>query len=157
MSRTLITTYGEYDAAIDLILALAERSLDIFDHDLSLLKLDQTSRHRALERLLASPAHQLRIVVQNGQLVTNKHPLLLRLLATHSHHFSLIETDEKLAHLTDSFIVADNTHALIRFHRDQPRSKLLEHEGEEVKTYNRKFQSILDEGGSPISPHVAGL
>lgn len=157
MSSTLLTTYGEYDAAIDLILSLAERRLDIFDHDLALLKLDQPTRHAALQRLLAYPHHQLRIVVQDSQNVRSRLPLLMRLLDTHGHHFSLIEADEKLQHLSDSIIVADNAHALLRFHREQPRGKILEDEEEEVKPYERKFQSILDEGGTALSPRVAGL
>lgn len=157
MSSTLLTTYGEYDAAIDLILSLAERRLDIFDHDLARLKLDQPTRHAALQRLLASPNHQLRIVVQDSHSVQTKQPLLMRLLDTHGHHFSLIETDDKLQHLSDSIVVADDAHALLRFHRDQPRGKILEDEEEEVKPYQRKFQSILDEGGTAVSPRVAGL
>ena len=157
MSSTLLTSYGEYDTAVDLILSLAETRLDIFDHDLSRLKLDHPSRHAALIRLLSAPHHQLRIVVQNSRAVVTRHPLLIRLLDTHGHHFSLIEADEKLQHLSDSIIVADNAHALLRFHRDQPRGKLLEDEEEEVKPHHRKFLSIFDEGGTPVSPRVAGL
>lgn len=157
MSSTLLTSYGEYAAAIDRLLALAERRLDIFDHDLSSLKLDQPDRHAALTRLLASPSHRLRIVVQDGQAALARHPRLSRLLETHGHQFSLIEADPKLQHLSDSMLLADGSHALLRFHQDQPRGKLLEDEADEVKPYERKFQSILDEGGTPLSSRVAGL
>lgn len=157
MSSNLLTSYGEYDAAIDLILSRAERQLDIFDHDLSLLKLERPARQAALERLLAAPNHQLRIVVQDGQTVLARQPRLVQLLSTHGHHLSLIEADEKLQNLTDSFLIADHAHALVRFHRDQPRSKLLECEAEEVKPYERRFLAILEEGGTALSPRVAGL
>ena len=157
MSRTLLTSYGEYDAAVDLILSRAERQLEIFDHDLALLKINRPARHSALQRLLSSPHHQLTIVVQNSQTVLAQQPLLIRLLETHGHHFRLIEADPKLQELTDSIVIADHAHALLRFHRDQPRGKLLENEEEEVKPYERRFKSILEEGGTPISPRVAGL
>lgn len=157
MSSTLLTSYGEYDAAIDLLLSLAERRLDIFDHDLSQLKLDQPDRHAALVRLLGAPASRLRIVIQDGQSVLARHPRLARLLDTHGHQFSLIEADPGLQHLSDSMLLADGNHALLRFHKDQPRGKLLEDEADEVRPYERKFQSILDEGGSPLSSRVAGL
>lgn len=157
MSSTLLTSYGEYDAAIDRILSLAQRRIDLFDHDLARLKLDQPGRHAALLRLLGGPGHRLRIVVQNGQAAMSRHPLLLRLLESHGHQFSLLEADEKLAHLSDSLLVADGVHALVRFHRDQPRGKLLEDEADEVRPYERKFQSIVDEGATPLSPRVAGL
>ena len=157
MPSTLITAYGEYDAAIDRILSLAERRIDLFDHDLSRFKLDQPARHAALQRLLAVPSHRLRIVVQNSQTVLTRLPLLMRLLETHGHQFSLVEANERLAHLSDAMLLADEQHALIQFHRDQPRGKLIEAEDEEVKPYERKFQSIIDEGGTPVSPRVAGL
>lgn len=157
MTSTLLTSYGDYDAAVDLALALAETRLDIFDHDLSRLKLEQPSRHAALVRLLSAPHHQLRIVVQNGAAVVASHPRLMRLLETHGHHFSLVAADEKLQHLSDSMLLADRRHALLRFHREQPRGKMLEDEEEAVTPYERKFQSILDEGGSPLSPRIAGL
>lgn len=157
MSSHLLTSYGEYDAAVDLILSRAERKLDIFDFDLGLLKLNRPERHASLQRLLATQSHQLRIVVQNSQAVLAQQPLLLRLLELHGHHFSLLAAPPSLDHLTDSIIVADDAHALLRFHRDQPRSKLLEDEEEDVKTYLRRFQAIIDEGGTPLSPRVAGL
>ena len=69
MSSNLLTTYGEYDTAVDLILSHAEQHLDIFDHDLSLLKLNRPARHSALQRLLSAPHHQLRIVVQDTHTV----------------------------------------------------------------------------------------
>lgn len=157
MSNTLLTSYGEYDAAIDLMLSLAERRLDIFDHDLSLLKLNRPPRHAALQRLLSNAQSQLRIVVQNSQAVLAQQPLLIRLLETHGHHFTLLQADEKLSHLTDAFMLADHAHALVRFHRDQPRCKLLESEEEEVKPYERRFAAIVEEGVTPVSPRLAGL
>lgn len=157
MPRTLLTSQADHDAAFDRLLVLTTRQLDIFDRDLSRLKLEQPTRLKALKRLLTRPGSRLRIVVQDGRAVPANHPQLMRLLDSHSNHFELIAANEKLADLADSIIVADNTHALIRFHRDQPRGKLLENEEEEVKPYEQRFQSILDEGGTPISPRVAGL
>ena len=157
MSNTLLSSYGEYDAAIDLMLSLAEHHLDIFDPDLSLLKFNRPARHAALKRLLSSPQGQLRIVVQNSQAVLAQQPLLIRLLETYGHHFTLLEANESLRHLSDAFMVADHAHALVRFHRDQARSKMLESEEDEVEPYQRRFAAIIEEGGTPISPRLAGL
>lgn len=157
MSRTLLTSYGEYDAAVDLILSRAERQLDIFDYDLSLLKLDQPSRNAALSRLLSMQNHAIRIVVIDAPSVVTHHPRLLGLVERHGRRLQLIEADPKLRELTDSMVIADDAHALIRFHRLQARSKMLEDECDEVRPYQRRFAEILDEGGTPISPRVAGL
>jgi len=157
MSRTLMTSYGEYDAAVDLILSRAERQLDIFDYDLSLLKLELPNRNAALSRLLSMQNHQIRIVVIDAPSVVARHPRLLALIERHGHRIQLIEADPKLRELTDSIVIADDAHALIRFHKSLPRSKILEDESDEVRPYQRRFAEILDEGGTPISPRVAGL
>lgn len=157
MPNTLFTTYADHDLAFTRLLSLATRRIDIFDRDLALFKLEQPARHGELKRLLAAADHRLRIVVQDAQTTVARHPLLMRLLETHGHHFELIEADGKLRELTDSIVLADGAHALIRFHRDQPRGKLIENEEDAVKPYERRYQAIVEEGGIPISPRVAGL
>lgn len=157
MSSTLLTTYADHDRAMARLLTLATRRIEIFDRDLTHFKLDKPERQAELKRLLAAPDHQLRIVVQDAPNTIARHPLLMRLLETHGHHFELIEASDKLRELTDSIVIADGAHALIRFHRDQPRGKLIENEEDAVKPYERRYQAIVDEGGNPISPRIAGL
>lgn len=157
MSDTLITSYADYATAIDHVLALARRELDIFDHDLEGLKLEQPARLDTIARLLAEPTSRVRVVVQNAETVVARHPRLMRLLDLHGHHFQLVAASDKVAALTDAMLIVDGAHAVIRFHREQPRAKYLEDEPDAVKPYQKRFQAIVDEGGTPISTRVAGL
>ena len=64
---------------------------------------------------------------------------------------------DHLAQLRDAMIIVDDTHALVRFDRDQPRGKLLIDEPDEVAPYRRRFDEIWSEGGHPVSLTTLGL
>jgi len=157
MTSQLLTSQGELDAAVDRLLELAIGTLDVFDHDLSALSLDRTSRIAGLQRILGERAHRVRIVVQDGSRLSARAPRLMRLLETHAHHFALLQAPDSLSELRDTMLIADGRHALVRFHRDQPRGKLIEDDANEVHAYAMRFTEVVNEGGYPLSPRVAGL
>ena len=157
MTSQLLTSSGELDAAVDHLLELASSTIDIFDRDLVALALDRPARITALQRVLGERAHQVRIVVQVGARVQTGFPRLMRLLETHSHHFSLIQAADSVLELADTMLIADSKHALVRFHRDQPRGRLIEDDAGEVHGYATRFADILTEGGYPLSARVSGL
>lgn len=158
MSTTLLTTWTEYDRAVATLLDRADRELCIFDEDLARLGLDRPERHHRLrEFLLRQPKNRLRIVVQRGERVLVDNPRLARLLEDCAHKFSLAQAPEHLAHLADALLIADGCRALVRFHRDQARSKLVEDDPEETGAYGRRFDEIWHEGLIPLSGRPAGL
>lgn len=157
MPSTLLTSRGDIDAATDRLLALARTSLDVFDHDLSALGLDRLPRQAELRRLLGERAHRLRIVVQDGGRLPTAHPRLLALHEAHSHHFQLLQAADTLTELRDGLLIADGRHALVRFHRDQARARLIEDDENETRPYALRFADILAEGGTPLGGRVAGL
>jgi hypothetical protein len=157
MTSRLLTSQGELDAAVDRMLALAGETIDIFDFDLGALSLDKTSRIDQLQRVLGERAHRLRIVVQDGSRLTARAPRLMRLFEMHGHHFILQQAPDSLSELRDTMMIVDGRHALVRFHRDQPRGKVIEDDATEVHPYAMRFSDIMNEGGHPLSPRVAGL
>lgn len=158
MATTLISTWAEHDAALDRLLGLVERELCIFDHDLNALKLDQASRNARLrEFLFANPKHRLRIAIQDSSQAITRYPRLIRLHGECAHNFSWTITSDNLAHLTDSLVIADDRHALVRFHHDHARCKLIEDDGDATTPYLRRFEDILAEGGTSFSSRPAGL
>ncbi len=159
MSSTLLTSWSAYDGAIQQILDLAPTSLLIFDRDLSTLKLEQSSRSAGLQRLLAaqSAATRLTIVVQYPEFVQRQSPRLLNLLATYYPTMTISVASPQLRTLCDSLLIADDRHALIRFHYQQARSRLLIDEVEECRPSLERFNAIVDEGGDPVSPRTFGL
>lgn len=158
MARELITSWTDYQTAIDRLLAIATQQICIYDEDLATLKLEAAPRLAHLKRLLTSTHHDvLRIAVRNGSPLRHQHPLLQNLLSIYGHLAAAQETPSQLAHLRDSMIIVDDKHALIRFERDMPRSKLLIDEADELRPYLTKFREIWAEGGERISSSTVGL
>jgi hypothetical protein len=54
-------------------------------------------------------------------------------------------------------VLIDGKHALIRFDREQARSKLLIDEAEELRPYLNRFEEIWAEGGEMLSSNTLGL
>jgi hypothetical protein len=159
MNSRLITTWAEHDRAVEEILELSPTRLLIFDEDLSPLKLEQPERGAALSRLLSSKldGKQLTIVVQKAEFVRQYSPQLLKLLSVYAPALTIIHAPPHLAALKDSLLIADGRHALVRFHRDHARSRLIIDDAQECSPYAKRFDEILGEGGEPLSTITLGL
>lgn len=158
MTRELITSWNDYQTAIDRLLALASHRLRIYDEDLAALALETPARQAELSRLLqAGQADTLQIAVRNAGPLRHNHPRLLTLATTFGHLTALQETPPSLAHLRDSMLIADERNALVRFERNLPRSKLLIDEPDEVRLYIHRFEDIWAEGGEPVGATTLGL
>ena len=158
MARELITSWTDYQMALDRLLAIACHKISIYDEDLTTLKLESASRQLQIKRLLqAGQGETLQIAVRNASPIRQKQPLFLNLLTTFGHRAIARETPPQLAHLRDSMILVDDQHALIRFERDLPRSKLLIDEMDELRPYLARFKEIWSEGGESIAGTPLGL
>lgn len=159
MARELITSWGDYQTAIDRLLSIAVRKIAIYDEDLGLLRLDSPSRRNELKRVLhgGASASLIRVAVRNAEPVRQEQPLLMNLLADFGHCLFARQTPPQLAHLRDTIILIDDTHGLIRFERDQARSKLLLDEAEELKPYFSRFEEIWADSAETISTTTLGL
>jgi hypothetical protein len=158
MARELITSWTDYQTAIDRLLAIACHKICIYDEDLATLKLESAPRRAQIMRVLqAGQGDVVQIAVRNALPIRQQHPLLQNLLATYSHLASARETPPQLAHLRDSMILVDDKHALIRFERDLPRSKLLIDEKDELRPYLTRFKEIWSEGGENTAGSTLGL
>jgi hypothetical protein len=158
MSTELFTSWGDYQIAIDRLLALAQNGLCIYDKNLAQIKLENPARIEMLKRLLAnSRGLTLRIAVRDGGHLRDHSPRLMELLRNNSHRMAIFETPENLAHLRDSMILADEGNGLILFDQDQPRCKLILDEIGETSVYSRRFEEIWQEGGRPVSAGIVGL
>ena len=159
MSTRLITTWAEHNRAVQEVLDLSPSTLLVFDEDLSPLKLELPERISVLSRLLASDQQhrQLTIVIQKTDFVRQYSPQLMRLLRVYSPLLKIIEAPAHLEALKDSLLIADGKHALVRFHRDHARSRLITDDVQECEPYLKRFDEILGEGGNPLSAITLGL
>ncbi|MCL2345087.1 MAG: hypothetical protein FWC58_04450 [Desulfobulbus sp.] len=159
MTRELMTSWNDYRAAVDRLLAVASEKIAIYDDDLAHLRLGSRDNLDHLQRLLMTGhGMALRIVVRDAEpLRRQQEPGLLKLLATYGHRAAALQTPEHLARLRDNMLIVDDRHALIRFDRDQARSKLLLDEADEVRAYSKRFEDLWTEGGEVISATALGL
>lgn len=156
MARELITSWSDYQAAVERLLAMACREILIYDEDLSGLKVDSPLNLAHLQRVTREGG-QLHIALRNAAPLRQRHPQLLDLLALFSHRAAAQETPEHISHLRDNMILVDGKHGLIRFDRDQPRSKLLVDEAEELRPYSLRFAEIWSSEGNPVNATTLGL
>ncbi|MDR2186817.1 MAG: hypothetical protein LBE62_02050 [Azonexus sp.] len=158
MTRELITTWNDYRTAFDRLLAEAQGKISFYDEDLSKPGFASPDRLDHLQRILRSGYDlALRLAVRHAASLPQREPGLMKLLGTYSHRAAAQETPPQLAHLRDSMFIVDDRHALIRFDRDQPRSKLLLDEAAEIRPYLQRFEEIWAEGGESIRPTTLGL
>jgi len=158
MSSELITSWGEHDASLKKILALASDSISIFDEDLSKLKLDHVDTIELLRQLLKNGRQNgLRILLQNANALRRDNPRLMELLAERPQNISILQCPPHLAVLRDSMVIVDGRHALIRIHKDHARSRVICDSAEECAPYLKRFEEILIEGGEPIGSTILGL
>lgn len=159
MTSKLLTPWSEYDAATQEILDRSTVTLEIFDGDLSSLKLESLSKVAALRALLDSHRSpgRLTIVVRKADFVRQYSPRLLNLLSTYAPALTISESPPHLGTLAESLLIADGRHALVRFHRDQPRSRLIVDDQSECAPVVQRFNEIVAAGVQPLSPTTLGL
>lgn len=158
MARELLTSWGDFQLAVDRLLALAEREILVYDDDLARFKLEGGPRLDCLKRLL-QPRRQncLRIALQKASTLQRSSPRLMRLLADYSGCMTVLETPDHLNHLRDSMLLVDGRHGIVLFDRNQARLKLLVDETRELEPYLQRFEELWQEGGSPLSATTLGL
>ncbi len=155
-ASTLITNWGEHDAALSRVLALAEKSLSILDEDLA--RYERSDNVAILQRFLAGEGEQrLRIVVRDVDALRSERPRLWKLLETHGEAMQVFACPPALAELTDALLISDGRHALVRFHEDQPRCKTIIDNVLQCKPYSQRFEDLIGECGEAIGTTTLGL
>ena len=158
MSSALITDWSSHDAAFAKILGRATQRIDIFDRDLARLPLERPEHAETLRRFLTdNDRAQLRIVLRDPAYFRRDCPRLMRLLTLNSQKMFVTLCPEQLAALSDSLVLVDGSHGLVRFHEGNVRSKRIDDDPEECHPYALRFAEILREGGETIGPTPVGL
>lgn len=151
-------TYEAYRQAVAMVVMQAQRELTIFDPDLKETGLESRVGVEHLSRLLAAGrGRRMRIVLHDTGHLERHCPRLIRLLQNYGHIASLRRSPEHLRNLTDCFIVADGSHAAIRFHADHPRGKLLIALDEQVGNWQSRFGELWELASATSCIRTLGL
>ena len=158
MTTQLLTTWYDHDQAFREILVRAQRSICVFDLDLAWLPFESKAHAETLYHFLKiGNGRRFSMALRNAEPFRSRSPRLMKLLADYPQRMSVLECPPHLASLTDSLMLIDDSHALIRFHQDHARSKRIDDDSKECQPYHQRFAEILQEGGNPVSASVLGL
>lgn len=158
MTRELITNWHDYEIAAERLLTIAQEKILIYANELTAFKLESAANLSAISRILkTNQPGCLQVVLRNCQTWQQTHPLMAKLCLNHSHLITFLQSPADLAHLTDSMLLIDNTHALVRFEERFPRSKLLLDEAEEIRPYLLRFYEICAASNEPYGYSTLGL
>lgn len=157
-SRRLITTCAEFHSGIAGLLALAQRTIRIFDPDLAEYGFNTPAVEEKLGAfLLASRANRLLVSVHDTGYITQSCPRLMRLLRQFSHAISIYQTLEAIRNVEDVLMVVDDTHYLRRPHREQYNGVIVMHDANETRGWLNRFGEIWEQSAPAVSATTIGL
>ena len=149
---------AEFRAALDQAIKAATREIRIFDNNLERMMLNESARADALAAFLAeSPTRRLSIVVHQSDYAETRCPRLNTLIRRYPNAVEVRETSDELKHLGDCFLLADQTHGVIRFHRDHARGKLLQNTADEIRPWWQRFDELWRSSTPCLAPTRLGL
>lgn len=149
---------AEQREAIDALLALATRSVLVFDRDLAGTGWDSAERAEGIKAFLRrSRDAQMRIIVHDTRHLEAACPRLTSLLRAYGHALSIWRTGTEARSANDALVIVDHRHALHRYHVEQPRATLLLSSPAAVKPLANRFEEIWATGEPALGGTTLGL
>jgi hypothetical protein len=145
-------------AAIDEVIASAQRTLRIFDISLSNRGFNSPARAEMLRRLLvAGRAHRILIALHDTELLDRENPRLLMLLRQFPASIAIHRTLAQARDAADPFIIADDHSVWRQMHHTQPRSIVALHSPADALPIVQRFEEIWDLSEPAVSATTTGL
>jgi hypothetical protein len=158
LQHTHLDGTADYISALDTLCGLVQRGLYVFENDFDNLGFNSEARYNKLRALLlASPSNQLHLLAHNVRPLSQRCPRLMMLLRQFGHNMHIYQTPKHLAHLTEPFAVADTAHYVRRFHFDDPRGILAEHDPAGAGLLKSRFAEMWAASHPAVSPTTLGL
>jgi hypothetical protein len=154
----MLNSENEYEQAIDEVIDHAERSLHIFDIDLSSGGYGTARRAESLRSfLMRNRANRLVVVLHETDHLTRYCPRLMNLLKLHSHAISILQTHEHGRVASDPLVIADEAHYVHRFHADSARALqgLGDHAG--ARQLEERFGQLQEAAAPAVFAVTLGL
>ena len=149
---------AEFRAALDTVIAAASHEIWIVDDRLERVRLDDAARAESLARFLAAtPMRRLHIVLHDPQYVETRFPRLHTLIRRFPNSVEVRESSAEFKHIADCFLLADERHGVIRFHRDHARGKLLLNAPDQIRPWWQRFDGLWHSATPCLAPTQLGL
>ncbi len=145
-------------AAIDRLVALARRSIRVFDGDLSQMGWNAAARCERLGAFLRGSRHaKLDVIVHDTRWIEGSCPRFLALLRLHAHAITVYRTGAEARSAADPLVLVDDRHFLHRFHLDRPRAALGIDAPLEARPLLNRFDEIWATGEPGPTATTLGL
>ena len=153
-----ITGLAESRAAIDEVIATAQKTLSIFDYTLANRGYGDAARiERIRHFLLAGRAHRLRIALHETQQLERQEPRLLALLRQLPGSIAIHRTIGQARNASDPLVVADDHSVWHQLHHDQPRAIVALHSPADAVPLRDRFEEIWELSEPAVSASTLGL
>jgi hypothetical protein len=140
LQHTRLDGIGDYIAGLDTLCKLAQHNLYLFEKDFDGLGYNTEARYTTLRTfLLANPAHRLFVLTHDTHYLSTRCPRMMMLLHQFGTSMFIYQTPKNLQHISEPFSVADDAHYVRRFHFDDPRGILAQHDPEKARTLKSRF------------------
>jgi hypothetical protein len=158
LQHTRLDGITDYVAALDTLCKLAQHNLYLFEKDFDGLGYNTEARYTTLRNfLLASPAHRLFVLAHDRHYLSTLCPRMMMLLKQFGTSMFIYQTPKNLQHITEPFSVADESNYVRRFHFDDPRGILAQHDPEKARALKSRFLEMWESSHQAISSTTLGL
>jgi hypothetical protein len=153
-----LTGIAESQAAIDDVIAVAQRTIRVFDITLGNRGFSAPARAEKLrEFLVAGRAHRLLIALHDTDKLERECARLLILLRQFPMSIEIHRTLGQARDATDPFIVADDHSVWHQLHFEQPRAIVAIHSPHDTLPLAQRFEEIWELSEPAVSATTLGL
>lgn len=145
-------------AAVDEVIAAAERTIRIFDANLANRGFNAPGRAEKLrEFLVAGRAHRILIALHETDALERDCPRLLTLLRQFPMSIEVHRTLGEARNANDPFVIADDHSVWHQLHFQQPRAIVALHSPPDALPIAQRFSEIWDLSEPSVSSTTLGL
>ncbi len=145
-------------AAIDEVIAGAQRTIRVFDVTLANRGFNSPARAEKLrEFLVAGRAHRLLVALHDTDLLERECPRLLTLLRQFPMSIEIHRTVGEARNANDPFVLADDHSVWHQLHFEQPRAVVALHSPADALPIAQRFEEIWDLSEPAVSATTLGL
>jgi hypothetical protein len=149
---------AESQAAIDQVIAAAQRTLRIFDATLTGRGFNTPARAENLRQfLVAGRAHRILIALHEPDSVARDCPRLLSLLRQFPMSIEIHRTLAQARNAMDPFVLADDHSVWHQLHADQVRAIVALHSPTDALPIGQRFEEIWELSEPAVTATTLGL
>jgi hypothetical protein len=151
-------TPSEFRAAFDALLAGTHHLLRVYDHDLSLLDIDDAPRLAALRALcVAGGGRRIELLLDDISRVARDHPRLMLLLRDFGHVLEIRQADPDAPRPDEAFVLADRHGVLLRADKSAVHGTLHPDDPGSATALHQSFEGMWQRAPAQVSASTLGL